>query len=426
MSIEKYLNKYRYGNYTISPHPAKLFEAAVIIPVFNETVHPGELIGSLQKNDHEFSKETLFLFVINNSVSADEKIRKKNSDYLGHIISIIEKNEFPNIGFIDAFSPGCELEDKNAGVGLARKIGMDAVLPFLNGRKIIICLDADCLISENYLEKIFWKFNLEGVETAYAEFSHTMPRDKFHNDSIMMYEIYLRYYVCGLLYAGSPYAQHTIGSTMMCTVDAYIKTEGMNKRKAAEDFYFMEKLRKNYQPHRINCYVYPSARVSDRVPFGTGRTMQKYLGNNAIDTSLYDPRIFILLKQWLEIFMKIDANPYEIRDSILASEPNLADFFDQIKLIESLQNIIKNSKTESSLNLQKMRWFDGFKTLKFVHYLRASQYPSFKFNSALSEFLSLTDRQNDFKKHPIGDIKSAHDIIKCLENKLFNDVSQND
>ena len=39
---------------------------------------------------------------------------------------------------------------------------------------------------------------------------------------------------------------------MLCTPDAYVKVEGMNKRKAAEDFYFLEKLAKIFQSVKSN------------------------------------------------------------------------------------------------------------------------------------------------------------------------------
>ena len=72
------------------------------------------------------------------------------------------------------------------------------------------------------------------------------PVDNDETKAIICYEIFLRYYVLGLKFAKSDYAFHTIGSTMLCTPDAYVKVEGMNKRKAAEDFYFLEKLAKIY------------------------------------------------------------------------------------------------------------------------------------------------------------------------------------
>ena len=57
-----------------------------------------------------------------------------------------------NIGFVDAASAGKELPQKDAGVGLARKIGMDLALLIFDydppGKKILVCLDADCTVDK--------------------------------------------------------------------------------------------------------------------------------------------------------------------------------------------------------------------------------------------------------------------------------------
>lgn len=86
----------------------------------------------------------------------------------------------------------------------------------------------------------------------------------------------------GLEVSGSPYAFHTIGSTMACDAEMYVKIQGMNKKKAAEDFYFMEKLSKNVKIHKIiSAKVYPSSRGSWRVPFGTGRSVTRFFNKGA-------------------------------------------------------------------------------------------------------------------------------------------------
>ena len=93
---------------------------------------------------------------------------------------------------------------------------------------------------------------------------------------IQLYEDYLHYYKKALDYAGFPDSIYTIGSAFAVRADAYVKQGGMNRRQAGEDFYFLNKLTKLGKITEINdAYVYPSARVSDRVPFGTGAAMNK-------------------------------------------------------------------------------------------------------------------------------------------------------
>jgi len=52
--------------------------------------------------------------------------------------------------------------------------------------------------------------------------------------------------------AGSPYAYHTIGSAFACRAEAYIAAGGMNRRHAAEDFYFLQQLAKCMQDENID------------------------------------------------------------------------------------------------------------------------------------------------------------------------------
>ena len=65
------------------------------------------------------------LIVVNNSVSSSEEVKLDNQTTLTYLRNLQSKI---NISFIDAASAGKEMDDKNGGVGLARKIGMDLAL----------------------------------------------------------------------------------------------------------------------------------------------------------------------------------------------------------------------------------------------------------------------------------------------------------
>ena len=141
----------------------------------------------------------------------------------------------------------------------------------------MIWLDADCKVDDNYLCAVVDEFNKKNLSAATINFSHDVSGTGELTEAIIPYEIFLRYYVLGLKYAKSPYAFHTIGSTIAIDHNAYIKAGGMNKKKAAEDFYFLQKVAKNYEIKKIiSTTVYPSSRHSWRVPFGTGRSVTRY------------------------------------------------------------------------------------------------------------------------------------------------------
>ncbi len=100
---------------------------------------------------------------------------------------------------------------------------------------------------------------------------------------------------------------------MICSYDSYIKTEGMNKRKAAEDFYFLEKLAKNFPITKIeSATVYPSGRSSWRVPFGTGQRVTRFLAKGQNEYLLYSTESFRILKLWLNELTIQLSNPRRI------------------------------------------------------------------------------------------------------------------
>jgi len=99
-------------------------------------------------------------------------------------------------------------------------------------------------------------------------------------------------------FAGFPDSIYTIGSAFAVRAEAYVKQGGMNRRQAGEDFYFLNKLTKLGTVAEINdAFVFPSARVSDRVPFGTGAAMTKWMNEDEDLTKTYNFAAFQDLKR---------------------------------------------------------------------------------------------------------------------------------
>ena len=66
---------------------------------------------------------------------------------------------------------------------------------------------------------------------------------------------------------------------------AYVKQGGMNRRQAGEDFYFLQKISwLGPMTELANVIVHPSPRLSDRVPFGTGRAVGGFVSNGRLTT----------------------------------------------------------------------------------------------------------------------------------------------
>ncbi len=259
--------------------------------------------------------------------------------------------------------------------------------------KLLICLDADCTVSENYLTEIIDSFNKNNYSAAVVKYEHPLNENDKNIYAIICYEIFLRYYVLGLIYAESPYAIHTVGSTMICDFESYIKIEGMNKKRAAEDFYFLEKLAKHYEIHNIKTTtVYPSSRSSWRVPFGTGQRVGRFLTGSQNEYLLYDPASFTVLKKWLNLLsnnQNISLESLLINAQGINSE--LYNFLINQNFQKSWENILNHTKNDGQLILQKKRWFDGFRTLKLIHHLRDTVFPLINMFDALDKMLQNFD-----------------------------------
>ncbi|MFZ1518583.1 MAG: glycosyltransferase family A protein [Ignavibacteriaceae bacterium] len=416
--ISAYINKRASGNWQIENDYKKYFQKIIVVPSIAESKNLPALINSLEQNDELELLNTLLLIVVNNSISSSEEVKndnKKTIDYLKNIKSRV------NISFIDACCAGKEMDDKNGGVGLARKIGMDLALTKFDyyslNKKIMICTDSDCIVEPYYLTKISQEFNRNNYEAAVVNFAHDIKDDDEETKAIICYEIFLRYYVLGLNFANSEYAFHTIGSTMLCTPEAYVKVEGMNKRKAAEDFYFLEKLAKIYPIGELkSTFVYPSKRGSWRVPFGTGRSVDRYLSNSRDEYLLYDPKSFIVLKTWLQVFN--DNSISNQIDLIRISQnihPALSDFLSQQDFGNFINKVLLKNKNPNEIEKQKHFWFDAFRTLKLIHYLRDETYPNINMFDAIDELLKMMSIENMIKRNSaIPELETQKEYLLLL------------
>jgi hypothetical protein len=200
--------------------------------------------------------------------------------------------------------------------------------------------------------------------------------------------------VIGLSYAGSPYAFHSIGSTMACSADGYTDVRGMNRRRAAEDFHFLNKLAKVGKIGTITeTTVFPSSRPSGRVPFGTGRSMLRFLTGGTDEYRLYDPRIFVILREWLAA---METDPDKEPETILGAanriHARLEEYLRLSRFATDWTVIRKNCRDAGHLRRQFHVWFDGLKTLKLVHHLSRSEFPSVPMFDGLNELIALRGR----------------------------------
>jgi len=258
-----------------------------------------------------------------------------------------------------------------------RKIGMDEAVRIFRKADhdgVIVCYDADCRCEENYLAEIEKTYQNHKVNAGVVFYEHQLNRE--NHEAILNYELYLRYYIDALRYAGFPYAHQTLGSCITVRCSHYEKVGGMNTRKAGEDFYFLNKTIPLGGFAEINTTtVRPSDRVSDRVPFGTGRAVQDILQSE--DTyHVYHPNSFEDLKIF---FSRMD---WFSESSEWLIPKSIQDFLG----IDWREQIVElKGKVSSEQNFEKrfFHWFDAFKILKYVHFCRDHYYQNVELREAL-------------------------------------------
>ncbi|MCK9210851.1 MAG: glycosyltransferase family 2 protein [Ignavibacteriaceae bacterium] len=429
LKVKKYLEKYGTEVRPFEWRSSAQIELIVVVPAISEYENIKKLLTSLEAADKKYADKILVMFVVNNLKSSGDEVKRKNQKTLEFLRSSLDDknpNDSFSVGFIDAAGDGNELDEKNGGVGLARKIGMDTALSLFNykctKKKILVCLDADCTVSQNYFTEIYEEFNRQNFHAAVTAFQHSLS-NKENREAILCYEIFLRYYVLSLRFAGSPYAFHTIGSTMICDIESYIKVEGMNKQKAAEDFYFLEKLAKNVSIGEIkNVVVFPSPRGSWRVPFGTGQRVNRFLSHIQNEYLLYNFNSFLILKDWLQLFLTNNFTAEEFLSEAEKIHSSLFAFLTEQKFEKTWDQIMRTAKTGEQLQRQKNIWFDGFKTLKLIHYLRDNGFLQQPMFASLNQLLKEMKVEIDFKSEeeiPPFEVQQKYlETLHSLENKL--------
>lgn len=355
-------------------------KVSIVIPSYDEDLE--EVFRSLGENSIPNAQEIEVILILNHSETSEIKVKEKHADQAALYDKVELSNGIP-VFVISAF----DLPQKKAGVGLARKIGMDVALnrfAKVNHDGLIVCLDGDCTVSINYINEILRaeKASLNGLSIC---FEHNI--EKLNNEDVIKvidYEIFLRYYIHALRSAGYPHAFHTIGSSMASRASAYAKIGGMNTRKAGEDFYFLHKLIPQGQFFDLtNATVYPSSRKSTRVPFGTGRAMlEMEAGTKDFDT-LYHPHIFRDLR---EVFNR-DGHKYSNFEKELPE--SFYKYLVEFKLLTQLQNLQQRSSGQHQFHKNFIHWMDGFKLLKFVHYCRDHMYPNLNVEEACSQLFNI-------------------------------------
>ena len=371
----------------------------VVIPAYKE-IDLTRSVNSLWQSRSSFIRLGIIVH-FNQHEEDGEAIKEIHHQAISRLRAWYEekKSDFFELAIMESILP-----ERDAGVGLARKVGMDwAVRSFEKWQKsngIIACFDADSICETNYLIELKSFFDRDKPNGASIYFEHPYDelKERSHAHAIIRYELHLRYLVHGFRYAGVRQAFHAIGSSMAVTAEAYAKQGGMNKRKAGEDFYFMQKIVNLGRYFEINSTsVYPSARESDRVPFGTGRAMMDAKSERKEYLTSYAWSNFVILKELMMCKRTFYEEPEESVDKV---PPQLRPFLEGINFVKSIKKLSKNSPNYMQFEDAFHQWFDGFKAMKAMHFLRDHNCQDQLLLEGVSKMMSTygeTTEKNEFE-----------------------------
>lgn len=369
-----------YGPLIDSP-PAFDLGLCVVIPAKDENDSLIESLTSLRNCQTPLCSVEVIV-VVNTSETDPPETVARNAESASAAREWADKHGDDRLRFhlLEAHA----LPRKHAGVGLARKIGMDEACRRLEsvGRPdgVIACFDADSRCDPDYLVEIESLFRRDPCAHACSiHFEHPLAGDEFPSEiyqAIIDYELHLRTYVNAQRHAGFPFAVQTIGSSMAVRCHAYQAQNGMNRRQAGEDFYFLHKFTPLGTVRELTTTrVIPSPRPSHRVPFGTGRAVGERLASDSPGLT-YAPTSFLDLGKF---FDRLE----EIRLAGSISLPHsVAAFLETQSFPERLAEIRKSVTTAEAFQNRFFRWFNAFLVMKYLHFARDRYHPDVEVTQA--------------------------------------------
>jgi hypothetical protein len=399
----------------IKEAPEKNTGIIVVVPSFDEpeVVTLLDSLASCKKP----GCNTEVIIVINSPLHADEVSLRNNLETVWKT----EKWKKKTDPFFRLYLLNIERSAiKGWGVGLARKTGMDEALRRFNKtgnyEGVIACLDADCTVEENYFRALENELLGRPDRKACSIYFEHPVTGKDHLPEIfnaaIQYEMHLRYYLQALRYAGFPYAFHTVGSTLAVKAMSYMKAGGMNRRQAGEDFYFVQKLLPAGGYFSLNSTtVFPSPRISKRVPFGTGAAIGRMIGSGEKVLLTYNPAAFDDLRSFFMLIEKFfspgDTEPGELYLSLPLSVRSFTGFEEwENRLLE----IRSNTSGLPSFKKRFFEWFNMFRVVKYLNFVHPELFRKVPVYEAAADLLG----RSGYAKAG-GDMLSLLSYLRAIE-----------
>lgn len=399
----------------------------IALPVLCEHENLPAFLNNLQAQDYA---GTINLYVCVNQPDEwwdkPEKIDicLDNANSLEMLTSLQDQD----IHIIDRSSKGKGWMGRQHGVGFARREVMQAIIQQANDNDVIISLDADTTFNKSYVSSVVKNLVANPEATALSvPYYHHLTGNEIADRAILRYEIYMRCYAINMLRIGSPYAFTALGSAIALTVKSYKSIGGITPKMSGEDFYFLQKLRKKGPLLlRNEEKVYPAARFSDRVYFGTGPAMIKGASGDWESYPVYPHSWFDEVKQTYQLFPQLF-----MKDQITPLDEFLAEAFPGENIWEKLR---KNSSTAEKFVLACHQKFDGLRVLQYLKWRQrktpvADEKSLFGFLSEHfpdANILSILPGMKDFNfvTLPLETMNRIRELLVYKEEMLLRESSK--
>ena len=320
---------------------------------------PSTLAGLSRQRDLNFC---LWIFVNQPRGSLQDPAHRSTLEDNQATLKWLDSNQshfpFP-VKILNGLAPEDHVQ---GGAGQARRTLFDQIAAQAQPEDICVSLDADTATDPDYTQAL--KESFRGHPSALGcivPYYHHLPADPEQAVRILRYELYMRHFQLSLAWADSPFAFTALGSAMAFRVKGYLKAGGFPRRPAGEDFYFLQQLVKCGEVIRqLPVKVYPSPRISDRVPFGTGPVMGLSLSDQAQRFPFFSQSAFAAIKETLSRFPEL----YD-REVALPIDEFLET---RLKGRETFKKIRRNYRSRSLFVRACHGFFDGLRSLQFLRW----------------------------------------------------------
>jgi len=392
----------------------------IALPVLNESKNLPVFLNCLRKQAY---KDFTVVACVNNYEWwwGDTEKRMLCLDNQKSLHLLRDEKEI-NIHIIDCSSIGKGWSLKKGGVGMARKVALDFISGKAEENALMVSMDADTDYPRDYLNIVISTFeehpNYYGLSLPYY---HPLTGKADVDRLILRYEIYMRYYALNMIRISNPYRFTALGSAMAFPAWAYRRVGGLTPVKSGEDFYFLQKLVKAGEiGYTADIQAYPSARLSDRVLFGTGPALIKGKKGDWSSYPFYPSSFFDEVEQTFALFPVLYLNdiPTPMDDFLRLQFRDDNLWYPIRKNYKDRKNFVKacTNKVDGLRILQYLRWRAGIQLFDnkavLVNYI-------LKYALGVALPAALRDfEQNGFEAASIGQLNALRDFLFKWETRL--------